>query len=233
MSTKILLIEDDYVLVQELCAFLNENNFVVDIAQSGQDAVEMINRNAYTLCLLDIGLPDCSGFDLCKSIRQYFSNPIIILTAYDNEEDIIRGLELGADDYVTKPYSLRVLLSRIHTQIRRIEKQDNSHLSMLKSGDLEIDLEHKTVLLKGKELSISGTEFDLCVALAMGDCRIMPRDMLLENVWDSKGRYVDDNTLSVHVSRLRRKLGAYGDTPYVDTVKGIGYRWNIRVYKGK
>lgn len=233
MSTKILLIEDDYVLVQELCAFLNENNFVVNIAQSGQDAVEMINRNAYTLCLLDIGLPDCSGFDLCKSIRQYFSNPIIILTAYDNEEDIIRGLELGADDYVTKPYSLRVLLSRIHTQIRRIEKQDKSHLSMLKSGDLEIDLEHKTVLLKGNELSISGTEFDLCVALAMGDCRIMPRDMLLENVWDSKGRYVDDNTLSVHMSRLRRKLGAYGDTPYVDTVKGIGYRWNIRVYKGK
>lgn len=233
MGTKILLIEDDYILAQELCSFLILNNFLVDIAQSGHDAAEMINRNTYTLCLLDIGLPDCSGFDLCKSIRQYFPNPIIMLTAYDNEEDIIRGLELGADDYVTKPYSLRVLLSRIHTQIRRIKKEDNPHSSILKSGDLEIDLEHKTVLLEGDELSISGTEFDLCAALAMSDCRIMPRDMLLENVWDSKGKYVDDNTLSVHVSRLRKKLGVYGDTPYIDTVKGIGYRWNIRVYKGK
>lgn len=228
---KILLIEDDVILAHELSAFLNQNEFYVDIAQSGSEASQRMNSNTYTLCLMDVGLPDCSGFDLCRRIRERYTNPIIMLTAYDDEEDIIKGLELGADDYVTKPYSLRILLSRIHAQIRRIEKEANLPPSIIKSGDLEIDIEHKTVFLNGHELSISGTEFDLCAALAMSDCRIMPRNKLLESVWDSKGKFVDDNTLSVQVSRLRRKLGLFGDTPYIDTVKGIGYRWNIGIHK--
>lgn len=230
---KILLVEDDAILAHELSAFLSQNGFRVDNAQAGCEVSLMMNSEAYTLCLLDVGLPDCSGFDLCRSIREKYIIPIIMLTAYDDEEDIVKGLELGADDYVTKPYSLRILLSRIHAQIRRIEKETNVPPNVLKSGDLEIDLEHKTVFLKGHELSISGTEFDLCAALAMSDCRIMPRNKLLESVWDSKGKFVDDNTLSVQVSRLRRKLGLFGDTPYIDTVKGIGYRWNIGVHKDK
>lgn len=233
MSLKILLVEDDFLLARELRAFLVQNDFLVDAVQSGHDATEMLKMGTYSLCLLDVGLPDCSGFDLCRSIRSAYSLPIIMLTAYDNEDDIIRGLESGADDYVTKPYSVRVLLSRIHAQIRRIEKEDLSPSNIIISGDLKIDIKHKMVMHSGNELPISGMEFDLCAALAMSDCRIMPRDMLLENIWDSKGKYVDDNTLSVLVSRLRKKLGIFGDTPYIDTVKGIGYRWNIRVYRGK
>lgn len=229
MNKSILLIEDDFTLASELSAFLMQNDFGVDIAQSGQAANELFDKAMYTLCLLDVGLPDCSGFDLCKSIRNRSSIPIIMLTAHDEEDDIIKGLECGADDYVTKPYSIRVLFSRISTQIRRIEKDDLFDSRTLKSGDLEIDLEHKTVFLNGVELAVSATEYDLCATLAISDCQIMPRDLLLEKVWDSKGKYVDNNTLSVHVSRLRKKLGMFGNTPYIDTIKGIGYRWNIRV----
>ncbi len=229
MHKSILLIEDDLSLAGELSAFLTESGFRVDIAQSGQSAKELLDKTTYSLCLLDVGLPDCSGFTLCKSIRSQSSIPIIMLTAHDEEEDIIKGLECGADDYVTKPYSVRVLFSRISAQIRRAKRDTLSKSRTLKSGDLEIDLAHKTVFLKGMELAVSATEYDLCATLAMSDCQIMPRDLLLDKVWDSKGKFVDDNTLSAHVSRLRKKLGVFGNTPYIDTVKGIGYRWNIPV----
>lgn len=231
MENTILIIEDNEILAEELSLFLSQNGFQVTIAHSGYEASTRLDDNTYTLCLMDVGLPDCSGFDLCKDIRQRFFNPIIMLTAYEQEDDIFRGLESGADDYVTKPYSVRVLLSRIRTQIRRLEREDLSISHRLKSGELEIDLVHKSVSRCGKELSISGTEFDLCKALVISNCQIMPRDMLLEKVWDFKGKYVDNNTLSVHVSRLRKKLGMYGDMPYIETVKGIGYRWNIEVCK--
>lgn len=233
MIKSILLIEDDADLANELSAFLMQNDFLVDIAQSGQAAKELLNKSGYTLCLLDVGLPDCSGFDLCKSIRTWSSIPIIMLTAYDEEDDIVKGLECGADDYVTKPYSVRVLFSRISTQMRRFAPVDLSSFRILKSGDLVIDTEHKMIFLNGAELAISATEYELCATLARSDNQIMSRSLLLEKVWDSRGKYVDNNTLSVLISRLRKKLGVFGNTPYIDTVKGIGYRWNIGVYGSK
>lgn len=233
MAHTILLIEDDFELANELSTFLLHNDFMVTTAHSGQEAQSLLKNNNFSLCLVDVGLPDCSGFDLCRHIRQCSPIPIIMLTAHGDDNDVITGLEAGADDYVTKPYSLRVLLSRIMTQFRRMARENLSESKNIISGDLEIDLEHMTVSKNGNELSISGTEFDLCRALVISNCQIMPRDMLLEKVWDFKGKYVDNNTLSVHVSRLRKKLGLYRNTPYIDTVKGIGYRWNIEVYRSK
>lgn len=233
MRHSILLIEDDFELANELSVFLSQNDYQMTIAHSGYEANILLQKNNYSLFLVDVGLPDCSGFDLCRKIRLNSSTPIIMLTAHGEDNDIITGLEAGADDYVTKPYSLRVLLSRIKTQFRRMTRENLSDSGKLISGDLEIDLEHKTVSKRGNEIPISGTEFDLCRALVISNCQIMPRDMLLEKVWDFKGKYVDNNTLSVHVSRLRKKLGLFGNTPYIDTVKGIGYRWNIDVHTGK
>lgn len=233
MSHTILLVEDDFELANELSAFLLQNDFMVTIAHSGHEAQSILQNNNFSLCLVDVGLPDCSGFDLCRHIRQYSPVPIIMLTAHGEDDDIITGLEAGADDYVTKPYSLRVLLSRIMTQFRRVARDNLSESRRLISGDLEIDLDHMTVSKNGNELPISGTEFDLCRALVISNCQIMPRDLLLEKVWDFKGKYVDNNTLSVLVSRLRKKLGLFRNTPYIDTIKGIGYRWNIDVHRSK
>ncbi len=225
----ILLIEDDENLGNELKLFLEEDGYFVDWAESGQAAMDAIDRSSYDLYLLDIGLPDCSGFDLCNMLRERVQEPLIMLTACDSEDDIVNGLSAGADDYITKPYSLRILLSRIETQLRRKKWEQAREIKSLRSGDLLIDLEHHTVLRNGQILSISKIEFELCVALVKSNGQIMPRGLLLEKIWDMREQFIEDNTLSVHVSRLRKKLGVYGETSYIDTIKGIGYRWNIAV----
>lgn len=226
---RILLIEDDTFLAAEIADFLHENNYHITIAHNGKEAFKFMKENNYELCLLDIGLPDCSGFELCKKIRSHFFNPIIMLTAYDNEEDIIQGLECGADDYITKPCSLRILLSRISSQLRRQDWFKQKELGSLVSGELKIDLTHCMILKNNTTLSIGDTEFKLCLALAQSDGRIMPRDLLLDRIWDINERFIENNTLSVHISRLRKKLGTFNGEAYIDTVKGIGYRWNFPV----
>lgn len=223
---RILLIEDDQALANELCAFLQENGLDVHTVYSGETALAAINRQQYQLLLLDVGLPDYSGFTLCQKIRCHSHTPIIILTAYDSEDDVIAGLQSGADDYVTKPCSLKILHMRIQAQLRRHNWETGSFSGRMKSGDLEIDLEHHTVYINGNMLSLGETEFSLCATLAQNDGRIMPRTLLLQRIWDQNDRYIEDNTLSVHISRLRKKLGFYCGIPYIDTIKGIGYRWN-------
>lgn len=225
----ILLIEDDTTLAMELSSFLQENHYTVDLAEDGKTALNLIDLHPYDLCLLDVCLPDCSGFELCKILRVQFQNPIIILSACDSEDDIITGLETGADDYITKPCSLRILLSRITAHLRRKLSDDNQTCSSLLSGELLIDILHRTISRNGKSLPISSVEYELCVSLAKSDGRIMPRAVLLERIWDAREQFIEDNTLSVHVSRLRKKLGMYCGKSYIDTIKGIGYRWNFTV----
>lgn len=225
----ILLIEDDDNLGMELRAFLKESGYTVDWETEGRRAMRILDTKQYDLYLLDIGLPDCSGLDLCQVFRQRFQEPIIMLTAYDSEDDIVNGLAAGADDYVTKPYSLRVLQSRIETQLRRRKWEEAREVERLLTGELVIDLQHRTISRQGELLAISNIEFELCAALVRSDGQIMPRGLLLDKIWDEREQFIEDNTLSVHVSRLRKKLGLYGDKLYIDTIKGIGYRWNITV----
>lgn len=225
----ILLIEDNNTLAAELTSFLQENSHCVSTASCGGDALHLLKEHSYQLCLLDVGLPDCSGFDLCKTIRNFSCMPIIMLTAFDSEENIVTGLQNGADDYVTKPCSLRVLLSRIASQLRRTHWTQEQEIHELKSGMLTIDVLHRMVTCADLALPLGDTEFSLCVALAKSDGKIMPRSLLLDCIWDTKERFVEDNTLSVHVSRLRKKLGQHQGQPYIETIKGIGYRWNFEV----
>ena len=161
-----------------------------------------------------------------------YRNPIIIFTAYENEEDIVTGLMAGADDYVTKPCSLRVLRSRIFSQLRRKQWSEEIETEIIRSGDLVIDVVHN-IFKKGRELSIKDTEFRLCYMLVRNDGRIMPRELLLERLWDMDEHFIENNTLSVYVSRLRKKLGVYNGVSYIETIKGIGYRWNHLVQRGE
>ena len=212
---------------------LKENDFEVEVVGNGDDALKLLQSRIYDLCILDIGLPDCSGFLLCKKIRQFYRNPIIIFTAYENEEDIVTGLMAGADDYVTKPCSLRVLRSRIFSQLRRKQWSEEIETEIIRSGDLVIDVVHNMIFKKGRELSIKDTEFRLCYMLVRNDGRIMPRELLLERLWDMDEHFIENNTLSVYVSRLRKKLGVYNGVSYIETIKGIGYRWNHLVQRGE
>ena len=229
----ILFIEDDIMLSEEISEFLKENDFEVEVVGNGDDALKLLQSRIYDLCILDMGLPDCSGFLLCKKIRQFYRNPIIIFTAYENEEDIVTGLMAGADDYVTKPCSLRVLRSRIFSQLRRKQWSEEIETEIIRSGDLVIDVVHNMIFKKGRELSIKDTEFRLCYMLVRNDGRIMPRELLLERLWDMDEHFIENNTLSVYVSRLRKKLGVYNGVSYIETIKGIGYRWNHLVQRGE
>ena len=225
----LFIIEDDLELAQELSAYLSEKDFHVCTTSTGTQALLMLQAAPFDLCLLDVGLPDCSGFDLCRKIRKFYHNSIIMLTAYDSEDDIVRGLQSGADDYVSKPFSLRVLQSRIDAQLRRNRRTVQPMLNCLRSGSLRIDLEHRMIFSDGAELPVSSTEFALCEALLRNWGQILPRDLLLNQLWDNRDHFIENNTLSVHISRLRKKLGLFRGEAYIETVKGIGYRWNVEV----
>lgn len=231
MMKTILIVEDDAVLASELENILREESYQVVTACNGQEAGELIAQEQIDVCLLDIGLPDCVGFDLCKNIRTVYRGSIIMMTGFTGEQDIVRGLDSGADDYVTKPFSIKVLLSRISSQLRRQEWEDLSHVSYLYTGDLVIDLDHRMVYKNGDEIILGNIEYQICQKIAIGGGMILTRDLLLTRIWDERGEVIEDNTLSVHIYRLRRKLGLYQGESYIETLKGIGYRWNIKVTK--
>lgn len=225
----ILLVEDDENLGMELYSFLEDSGYAVDWVKAGKEVLFFLNTKQHDLYLLDIGLPDCSGLDLCKVLRERVQDPIIMLTACDSEDDIVNGLSAGADDYITKPYSLRILHSRIETQLRRRKWDEVREVTSLLTGELVIDLQHHTIARKGELLPISKIEYELCVAMVRSDGQIMPRGLLLDRIWDEREQFIEDNTLTVHISRLRKKLGLYEEKLYIDTIKGIGYRWNFTV----
>lgn len=222
---QILIVEDDAALRLELRHALEDRGW--GVLEAGTAARARKLAGAADLMLLDVGLPDGDGFSLCRALRQRFSGPILMLTGFGSEDDIVLGLQSGADDYVTKPCSMRVLQSRVMAHLRRTERWDGA--AQLRTGELFIDLRHKMIFRGETALPISGTEFSLCAALLRANGRILTREALLHSLWDSREKYIEDNTLSVHVSRLRKKLGLYRGAAYIDTVKGIGYRWNGEV----
>lgn len=223
------MVEDDISLRRELRRGLEETGWAVSEAATAQAARRLCLTESPDLVILDVGLPDGDGFSLCRALREKIPCPILILTGFGSDDDVVLGFQSGADDYVTKPCSLRVLQSRIRALLRRADRWDST--ASLCSGDLHFDLIHKMIFRGSAELLVSRTEFDLCLALLRQNGRILPREALLAAVWDDRERFISDNTLSVHVSRLRKKLGRYQDAAYIETVKGIGYRWNVEVRK--
>ena len=227
MTEKILVVEDDPAVARGLAYGLREEGFQVQVAETGRSALDFAESWNPELVLLDIRLPDISGFDVCKLLRgKGMRMPILMLTARDEEVDKVLGLELGADDYMVKPYSLRELISRVRALLRRAygELAVPSLGEKMQFDDLEIDLERLQVRKSGRSLSLTPTEFRLLRYLAAHPERPFERSELIEAVWGYDSRLVNDRTVDVHVRHLRQKLEENPNDPrWIATVRGVGY----------
>lgn len=217
---RLLLIEDDALLGEAVQSALERDGHAVALAHSAAQARTLWQVARFDLCLLDIRLPDGSGLDLCAGFRQIRDTPVIFLTANDTDEDVVRGFQLGCDDYVTKPFAPAVLRQRVLAVLRRT----GGASQMIRYQDLELDLDRQIVRRQGETIHLTVTEWKLLERLARSRGRVLTRKMLLEQIWDVEGSFVDENTLSVHIRRLRQKLEPDPKNPrYVVTVFGLGY----------
>lgn len=216
MAVKILVVEDDVFLRDGLCEMLCKEGYEAVASGTIEGAKAEFFRDNFDLIILDVMLPDGNGFDMCSFIRSQNENvPILFLTACDDEVQVVRGLDAGADDYVTKPFKLLELLSRIRALLRR------SKSTLYKAEDIVMDMNTMTVKKDGVNVFLTPTEFQILSALIRNNGVIVTRSVLLQSIWDEGGSFIDDNTLSVHISRLREKIGG----GHIVTVRGIGYRW--------
>lgn len=217
MEYTILLTEDDAFLRDGLQEVLLGEGYTVHTADCKEKAEKLLRENIYNLVILDVMLPDGNGLQICKKLRQSGNDvPILFLTACDEEIQVVRGLDAGADDYVTKPFKLFELLSRVRALLRRSRGAQKTNY-----GSIHLDSEHMRVQKDGKEILLTPTEFQILSALIRNSGIVLTRNNLLEAIWDTAGSYIDDNTLSVHIKRLRDKIGG----EHIVTVRGFGYRW--------
>ena len=226
-SHSILVVEDDPAVAEGLVEGIGREGFDVHWESTGEGGVSYARDNAPHLVVLDVRLPDGSGFDFCRQMRQLgLRQPVLMLTVQADEIDKVMGLEMGADDYLTKPYRLRELIARIRSLLRRAYGELSSvEADVLYVDDLVIDRTRASVSRGGRELNLTPTEFRLLVFLAQHPGQAFTRAQLIENVWGSDGDYYDDKTVSVHVRRLREKVELEPSDPkMILTVPGIGYR---------
>ncbi len=217
----IIVIEDDPNIADLVDTYMRAAGFRVLLAPTGARGLELISQHGPALAILDIGLPDIDGFDVCRRIREHSAMPVLFLTARDGEIDRVLGLELGADDYVTKPFSPREVVARVKAILRRGQPAAAADATVLKVGDdFDIDLARREVRVKGQTVALATREFDLIAHLAHNQGIALSRQQLLDGVWGVDW-YGDDRTVDVHVRQLRKKLG--DDLPLA-TVWGIGYR---------
>lgn len=225
--TRILVVEDEASFSDALTFMLGKEGFETAVAATGPDAIEEFERNGADLILLDLMLPGMSGSEVCRTIRQKSSVPIIMVTAKADEVDKIVGLEIGADDYVTKPYSSRELVARIRAVLRRnVDFEELVNTSVLEVGDIRMDIERHTVSVRGKSVSMPLKEFDLLELLLRNAGRVLTRGQLIDRIWGSD--YVGDTkTLDVHVKRVRAKIEVDPANPtMLLTVRGLGYKFD-------
>lgn len=218
----ILIIEDDELLNGGICYHLQAENYMVTPIFNLKDALELIHNHSYDLILLDINLPDGNGFDFCKEIRKNFTAPIIMLTARDLEEDIMEGLSIGADDYITKPFHIGIFKKRIEAVLRRYDSTNVS--AIWQQGCLTIDFDKMMVRVNGNVIDLTTTEYKLLKLLVDHNKMILTKQVLLTNLWDNHNNYVDEHTLAVNMNRLRSKI-ELGTEKYIKTIYGIGYMW--------
>jgi two-component system response regulator RegX3 len=224
--THILLVEDESALSEPLSFLLEREGYEVTVAEDGPSAITEFDRTGADLILLDLMLPGIPGTEVCREIRTRSSVPIIMLTAKDSEVDIVVGLELGADDYVTKPYSTRELLARIRAVSRRRTDEVGEDLSLLSAGTVRMDTERHAVTVSGEIVNLPLKEFELLEFLLRNAGRVLTRGQLIDRVWGSD-YFGDTKTLDVHIKRIRSRIEATPSDPtMLVTVRGLGYRFD-------
>lgn len=221
----ILIVEDDRTIASGLQYSLKQEQFTTTLCQNATDATRIIEQQLHTidLCLFDLSLPDGSGYDLCRLVKQQQDTPVIFLTAFDDEVNVVMGLDMGADDYITKPFRIRELISRIHSVLRRYNKQTSSPI--LKIGSVEINTQDAKVKKDGDEILLTALEYRLLLIFGRHTGQVLSRAQLLDQIWDMGGDFVNDNTLTVYIKRLREKLEDDPQRPtLIKTIRGIGYK---------
>ena len=222
--TRILLVEDDKTIVANLTAFLNNEGYMVTSVSGQNDAMKLLDREKVELVLLDISLAEGNGFAACKAIKAQYPIPVIFLTASDDEFSTVTGFELGADDYIPKPFRPRELVSRIKNVLRLTGNMGKT----VKLGDVVVDTEKGTAMKNNKDLYLSALEYRLLLVFINNRGAVLTRAQLLEAIWDVAGDYVNDNTLTVYIKRLREKLEDDPAEPrIIVTVRGLGYKVEV------
>lgn len=220
---KLLVVEDDRLLAQAVSYALLQVGYEVLCAHTYEQGIDLFQREQIALILLDVRLEGVSGFDFCKEIRKTSQIPLVFITANNTDEDMVRGFDLGCDDYIPKPFSLEVLKRRIEAVLKR---SGGLGSNVFEEDDLCIDYAKKQVLKEGQPIKLTVTEYRLLEVLTKNKGQVLTREKLLEKLWDLDGKFVDENTLSVNIRRLRMKLEDDPKVPkWIHTVFGIGYTW--------
>ena len=218
----IFLLEDDDAIALGLCYSLQNEGYNVTLAKSVSEATDIVEKNDFALYILDLTLPDGSGYDVCKKIKSIGDRPVIFLTAYDDEVNVVMGFDLGADDYITKPFRLKELLVRIKSVLRRYNRTGGD--ATVKIKNITINPNEAKVYKNGEEIVLTAMEYRLLLILLNNRGKVLSRSQLLENIWDVEGDFVEDNTLTVYIKRLRDKIEEdAASSQIIKTVRGLGY----------
>ena len=219
---RIFVLEDDAAIAMGLTYALQQEGYETTHCKTVQEALKTIEQEIFSLYILDLTLPDGSGYDVCKAIKARGDLPVIFLTAYDEEVNVVMGFEMGADDYISKPFRVRELMARIKSVLRRYTKETSDGVIRLK--DLQIRTAEAKVYRGTTEIPLTALEYRLLLILLNHRGQVLSRTQLLENIWDVAGDFVEDNTLTVYIKRLRSKIEeTSGQTEYIKTVRGMGY----------
>ena len=219
---KILLVEDNETITKGLKYSLEQEKFEVETAQNIVMAKTKIKKRKFDLYLLDISLPDGDGYEICKYVKNLGDVPVIFLTAKDEESNVVQGLDMGADDYIIKPFRTRELISRIKSVLRRYYHEEINEVQ-IKCGNIIIDNSKLLVYKDGKEITFTGLEYKILFMLVSNKGILVTREQILDKIWDIAGNFVNDNTLTVYIKRIRNKLDDK-DGKFIQTVRGIGYK---------
>lgn len=223
MRNKVLLVEDDRLIIENLTEFLGREGFEIYTVDGQEKAMKLLEEKQVDLILLDITLSQGSGYSVCTAVKSIYKIPIIFLTALDDEFSVVTGLDMGADDYISKPFRPRELVSRMKMVIRRYYGEDKS--TALRVKNIEIDTSRAIVKKDGEEISLTSLEYRLLLLFFQRKGKLLSRNLLLEELWDIAGEFVNDNTLTVYIKRLREKIEDDPQSPQlIKTVRGLGYK---------
>ena len=223
---RIFLVEDDLSLINGLSFAIKKQGYMLDVARTFREADQIWAEGKYDLVVLDVSLPDGSGFDLCRRIRQTSKVPIMLLTAADEETDVIMGLDMGGDDYITKPFKLAIFMSRVNALLRRSDNFSEADAE-LNSNGISVHLLKSEVYKNNQQIELTASEYKLLCLFMENPDRVLSQEQILSRLWDCDENYIDNNSLSVYIRRLRKKIeDDPGNPTRIITVRRLGYKWN-------